>query len=123
MTKKTTKPSEKAGSVQYLNVDLTDSMRKALVSWIETADIIARIEDVVLAGLKFGISQDSYNECMQASITKLGTIGQNPTLVLVGRGGNIEQAIQAVLFKYFVVLQTHLEDGDVKNNRTVTDWG
>jgi len=117
-------PKPAATNVQYLNVDLTKEMKQSLVTWCEANPaILDLLEKALDSQLRFGASFDNYNECWQAQFTKLPPRGESgQTLVLVGRGGTLFQAIQAVLFKYFVVLQENLEDGDIKNPRGRTDW-
>lgn len=111
-------------NVQYLNVDITKEMRGSLTKWLEQQpDLWDLLEKSLDSGLKFGCSYDHYNECFQAQFTQLPKDPKNPiTLVLVGRGGNLVQAFQALLFKYWVVLEENLEDGDVRNPRGTVDW-
>lgn len=121
--KKGGKPSD-ARNVQYLSVDLTKEMRASLIQWVNgNPDLWDLLEKSLDSGLKFGCSFDYYNECFQAQLTQLPKDVKNPvTLVLIGRGGTLVQAFQALLFKYWVVLEQNMEDGDVKNARGVTDW-
>lgn len=118
-------PKPVVKDVQYLNVDLTKEMKGSLIKWCEdNPNVLDLLEKALDSGLRFGASFDNYNECWQSQFTKLPPRGEaGQTLVLVGRGGSLFQAIQAVLFKYYVVLQEELEDGDIKNARGVTDWG
>lgn len=124
MTKRAGKPVKSRSSVQYLNVDLTKAYRADLLKWLEGApDLWDCIEKVTDSGLRFGASYDAYNECMQATLTQMSddTPGSQ-TVVLVGRGGNLKQAIEALFFKYFVVLDGEMVDLDRKNGRGETDW-
>lgn len=118
-------PAPKNPNTIYLNVDLTKEMKGSLVKWVEqNPNLLDQLEKALDSTLRFGCSFDTYNECFQASFTKLppkGTVGT--TLVLIGRGGNLLQAIQALVFKYFVVLQEDLEETGVQNPRGVSDWG
>lgn len=116
--------SPKKANVEYINIDLRGSHRQDLIKWVETCEPLTdMLEKVANSGLKIGISFDNYNECFQASITQLPGVDDNgPTLVLIGRGGNIVQALQALLFKYFIVLEEELEDSDMRNQRGETDW-
>lgn len=111
--------------VEYINIDIAKDMRPALLKWLESnPDVWDMLEKTADSGLKIGLSFDSYNECFQASITKLPERGmQGKTLVLIGRGGNLFQAVQALMYKYWVVLQCELENAEQRNQRGVTDFG
>lgn len=117
-------PVKRNSDVQYLNVDLQKDNRDALLKWLESdIDLFDAIEKAIDTGLKFGASWDAYNECTQAQFTKLPQKAGELTVVLVGRGGDLTQAMQALIFKYQVILQGELlEDTDRKNQRGVTDW-
>lgn len=111
-------------AVIYLNVDLTLAHKDELAKWAkENADVFGMLERVIDSTIRVGMAYDSYNDCVQCSLTKLPEPGSdNPTLVLVGRSQDLYKAVQAALFKYFVVLSENLEDGDIKNPRGRTDW-
>lgn len=111
--------------VSFLQVDLTKAHKAELAKWAEAnPDLWNMIEKAVDSRLKFSMSWDDYNNCNQASLTKLPEDGKNGmTIVLIGRGASLLQATQALFFKYDVVLQKNLEDGDIRNARGVTDWG
>jgi len=111
--------------VTFLQVDLTKAHKAELVKWSEAnPDLWNMIEKAVDSGLKFSMSWDDYNQCNQAALTKLPTPGKGvETMVLIGRGASLLQATQALFFKYHIILQTNLEDGELKNQRGITDWG
>ena len=119
------KQPEPKRDVRYLNVDLTKEMKSSLVKWLEEhPNLLEQLEKACDTGLKFGASFDNYNECFQAQFTRIpGFKEEQITLVLVGRGGTLLQAMQALVFKYFAVLNEELEDGEIKNGRGITDWG
>jgi hypothetical protein len=119
------KPQSHRPYVQYLNVDITTkSQRELFMKWLEVAqDYYDMLEKAIDSGLKFGASWDNYNSCFQAQFTKLpGDNEGGTTMVLVGRGGDLTQAIQALVYKYYIVLEENLEDLDIKNTRGKTDW-
>jgi len=117
-------PKQEKPSVIYLNVDLTLEHKQELADWAaKNKDVFGMLERVIDSTIRVGMSYDAYNDCVQCSLTKLPAAGSDdPTLVLVGRSQDLYKAVQAALFKYFVVLQENLEDGDIKNPRGRTDW-
>ncbi len=110
----------------FLNCDLDKQLKKDLVAWCaqqENLDVFNLFEKIVDSGIKIGMSYDAFNECMQCSLSKPITEGgKTKTYILVGRGGSLVQAIQAVLFKHFIMLEGTWEDLDRKNTRKETDW-
>jgi len=117
-------PKQDKPSVIYLNVDLTEAHKDELSAWAEkNPDVWSLIEKVVDSGIRIGLSYDVYNDCQQCTFTLLPRPGSDaPTLVLVGRSHEPYKAAYAAMFKYFVILQENLEDGDIKNPRGRTDW-
>lgn len=123
--KRNTRPAPKKSDVVYLSCDLDKQLKKDLTAWVaQPMDYLDMIEKCADSGLKFGASFDHYNECFQASLTQPANEESGDiTRVLIGRGGNMTQAIQALFFKYIVMLETHLDDMDRQNPRGVSDWG
>lgn len=124
MAKKQDKPVRPKSNVVYLNVDLTPAYKADIAEWLKSqSDYWGLVEKVIDSGLRFGASFDAYNDCIQCTITKLPPNGTDePTVVLVGRGPDFIKAFEALMFKFFVVLSSNLEQGDIKNARGVTDW-
>ncbi len=120
------KPQNGGNSAVFLNCDLDKQLKKDLVAWVaqEVAqDFIGMMERAIDSGLKFGAGYDAYNECWQASFSKPVTAtGKTTTYILIGRGGNLTQAMQALFFKHYVMLDGSWEDLDRKNARRETDW-
>lgn len=110
----------------FLNCDLDKQLKKDLVVWCgqeANQDVFNLFEKIVDAGIKIGLGYDAYNECFQCSLSKPVQEGsKSRTYILVGRGGNLVQAVQACLFKHFVMLDGTWEDLDRKNARKETDW-
>lgn len=125
MPREMRKPAQN-GQPVFLNCDLDKQLKKDLISWVSqeaAQDLVGLIERCIDSGLKFGASIDAYNECWQASLSKSVVEGQkSTTFILIGRGGNLTQAIQAVLFKHFVMLDGTWENLERKNARKETDW-
>jgi hypothetical protein len=117
-------PAQPKPSVIYLNVDLSVEHKKELAEWADkNQDILPMLERIIDSSIRVGLSYDAYNDCIQCSLTQFPKEGtDDPTLVLVGRSADLYKAIQAAMFKYFVILQENLEDGDLKNPRGRTDW-
>lgn len=117
-------PKQEKPAVIYLNVDLTPEHKPELIKWAkENPDIFGMIERIADSHIRVGMSYDVYNDCQQCTLTRLPRPGfDEPTLVLVGRSDEMLKAVQAAMFKYFVILQENLEDGDIKNPRGRTDW-
>lgn len=122
--KSSPKPSAQR-NVEYVNVDLSKERKAELVEWCEkNPQLIDQLEKTLDSGLRLGAAWDSYNECFQASLTQLPERGSDgTTLVLMGRGATVFQALQALMFKYWVILEQELEDSDQRNPRGITDWG
>lgn len=121
-----TRPAPKGKSdVVFLQCDLDKALKKQLQEWITGEhDYFDMIEKCVDSRLKFGAGFDDYNECFQASLTQVATLENGGiTRILVGRGGNLLQAMQSLFFKYHVMLETHLDDLERQNPRGVSDWG
>lgn len=123
--KRQTRPTPKRPEVVFLSCDLDKQLKKDLLVWVsEPRDYLEMIEKCADSGLKFGASFDHFNECFQASLTQPASDeNDNITRILIGRGGNMQQAIQALFFKYAVMLETRLDDMDRQNPRGVSDWG
>ena len=115
--------NNKRPPVEYLNVDLNQARREELMKFVnEDRDWFDMVEKMCDSGLKIGLSFDSYNECMQASCTQIPDSAGGTTVVLIGRGGNLLQALQALMFKYHIILEGEMVDLDAKNGRGHTDW-
>lgn len=125
MSRNTRPAPKKRDDVVFLRCDLDKSLKKQLQDWIVgDHDYFDMIEKAVDSHLRFGAGFDDYNECFQASITEVGTPENGGiTRILVGRGGNLLQAIQSLFFKYHVVLETRLDDLERQSPRGVSDWG
>lgn len=117
-------PKQEKPAVIYLNVDLTLEHKAELAAFAEEhKDVFSMLERIIDSTIRVGMSYDAYNDCVQCSLTKLPPPGSDEsTLVLVGRSQDLYKAVQAACFKYFVVLQENMEDGDIKNPRGRTDW-
>lgn len=122
----TGKKPEKQGKpgVEFLNLDLTKGHREALKKWIEDGiDLWDCIDKSIDSGLKFACGFDAYNDCIMASLTKFPDNNRTGvTQVLVGRGPDLLKAIQALFFKYEVVLQRDFQAAEKVNPRGITDW-
>ena len=116
---------EKRSPVIYLQCDISSKAHKdKLIAWLEQPlDFVGIIEKLTDSGLKVSCSYDTYNDCFQAAITQVAETEGDQTVVLVGRGGDQTQALQALFFKYYIMLEEKMEDLDSKNGRGHTDWG
>lgn len=119
------RPTRKNDSdVLYLECDLDKAEKANLIEWVkEQRDYFDFIEKCVDSGLRVSLAFDSYHECFMCSLSKpLTTDGKTKTAVLVGRGGNLLQALQAAMYKHTVMLEGDWEDLGRKNARKETDW-
>lgn len=116
--------SNKPRNLVYLQCDLTKEHKRDLVKWVESGvDLWDMLEKAIDSELRFGCGYDAYNDCTQASLTQITTDkGEQKTVVLVGRGPDLVKAMQSLFFKYHNILQGKMDDGDLKNQRGVTDW-
>lgn len=108
----------------FLQCDLTQETKRELVKWVsEERDYFDLIERTVDSGIKVSLSKDTYNDCFMCSLSRNLVIeGKAATYILVGRGGNLLQALQAVLYKHFIMLDCVWDDLGRKNARKETDW-
>jgi hypothetical protein len=119
-----TQEAKTYSAMTYIRCDLDATLKAELASWVKSKkhDWFGYIEQSILDGLRFGTHVDSFNHCIEARLTLLSNSVGVDTLVLQGRGPDMQMAIQSLFYKHFVVLEKDWEHLDRLEPKGSGDW-
>lgn len=124
MATKSSAQIRKYSETEYIRCELDKQLKKDLTDWLKgKPDFWSFIDKEVQNGLRFACHRDDYNKCVEARLTALSNSADINTLVLQGRGPDLDAAIQALFFKHYVVLEGDWTHVDRNSDGRFADWG
>ena len=140
MPRKTKSPSDKTESAEvvhlpywtpndaawggFINIRLSDTDKEQFGFWVleNPAEGGVILDDLVCAGVKFGLSYDAPNQCYVATITGALVEGSNERYCVTTRAGTLSEVIALVAWKHAI-----LAKGDYgsfrPSNGKLNNWG
>lgn len=108
----------------FLNLKLDDADRERFDAWLEEhgGRVGAFLDDALIAGLKFSLSNDAENECYIATLTGLLIPSHNTRYAASARAGTVSEATALICYKHFVLAEGNWFDF-LPHNGKLQRWG